>query len=537
MALQMTRLTRSPTGAYVARKAIPEAVRKAYAARYGNAWEEKFHLGAGASQHEARARFGEWLAEIEIRIASLKAANTDGPRPLTRQSAYALAGRWYYWFLARHERDLRTPAHWRKLGDTLVWEVIRPHAPEEYECRPGDDPDWDWQASPEVKDEIRPAVAIEAQTAAFLLEEGLHLTPDATNLFVDAVSANLLPAFQRLEALARGDYSADRHADVFPKFEEIDATPPVKALQLFDAWRKAVQPAEGTVYRWATVFKEADRQFANVRSVNYEQAKAWMNGLVNEKRSAATVAAAWRTALKTVFSWGVKERLIDNNPFPEVHVTVPRKNVERENKAFDTPEIKTILLAALLCSDAKSYRERAFRWVPWICAYSGARAGEITQLRAGDVQQRNGAWFARLTPSAGKMKTRKARTIPLHEHLIAQGFLDFVERANAQPLFYELSRRSRSRGPDSRPRQSQAERMRSQVGMWVRSLGITDPEISPNHAWRHTFKSMAARVGIDERYSDAITGHVPATTGRKYTTPTPEDLAEAMKNFPRYKFD
>lgn len=79
--------------------------------------------------------------------------------------------------------------------------------------------------------------------------------------------------------------------------------------------------------------------------------------------------------------------------------------------------------------------------------------------------------------------------------------------------------------------------MRSQVGMWVRSLGVSDAEISPNHAWRHTFKTIAARVGIDERYSDAITGHVPATIGRRYTTPTPEDLAGALKKFPRYKLD
>nr|WP_249799625.1 tyrosine-type recombinase/integrase [Bradyrhizobium sp. 15] len=261
-----------------------------------------------------------------------------------------------------------------------------------------------------------------------------------------------------------------------------------------------------------------------------------MNGLINNERSAATVAAAWRTALKTVFGWGVAEKIIDNNPFPEVRISVPRKNIERETKAFDEAEIKIILAAALRCDDTKSYRERAFRWVPWICAYTGARAGEITQLRASDIQQRSGAHFARLTPSAGKIKTRRARTVPLHEHLIAQGFLDFVERAGGRALFYRTVQQVPGE-VEGGPRQSPAERMRSQVGTWVRSLGISDPEISPNHAWRHTFKAMAARVGIDERYSDAITGHSPATTGRAYTKPLPEDLAEALQKFPRYKLD
>lgn len=536
MALLMAGLTRTSTGTYVARKVIPKDIRSEYAARYGNAWEEKFRLDKGASDYEARARFGEWLADIETRIGRLRAAKTKGPQPLTRQNAYALAGRWYAWFLAQHERDLRTPAHWRALTDTLIWDVIRPHAPDDFEQRPKDDPHWDWQADPQVRDEVRPAIAAEAQTAAFLLEQGLSLTPDATNLFLDAVSDNLLPALQRLEALSRGDYSPDVNRQVFPEFEEVSGSAPVKAIELFEAWTKAVQPAEGTVYRWTTVFKEADRHFPDVRNISFEKAKAWMNGLVNEERSAATVAAAWRTALKTVFGWGVAEKIIDNNPFPEVRISVPRKNVERETKAFDDAEIKTILAAALRCDDTKSYRERAFRWVPWICAYTGARAGEITQLRAADIQQRNGAHFARLTPSAGKIKTRKARTVPLHEHLLAQGFLDFVERAQGRPLFYPTKRRPIREAEDG-PRQSPAERMRSQVGTWVRSLGITDPEISPNHAWRHTFKAMAARVGIDERYSDAITGHSPATTGRAYTKPLPEDLAEALKKFPRYRVD
>ncbi|WP_409192379.1 tyrosine-type recombinase/integrase [Bradyrhizobium sp. RDM4] len=536
MALLMAGLTRTSTGAYVARKVIPKDIRKEYAARYGNAWEEKFRFENGASEHEARARFAEWLADIEIRIGRLRAAKRKGPQPLSRQHAYALAGRWYAWFIAQNERDLRTPAHWRALADTLIWDVLRPHAPDEYEQRPKDDPPWDWQADPDVREEVRPAIATEARAAEFLLEQGLSLSPDATNLFLDAVSDNLLPAFHRLEALARGDYSPDLHTGVFPQFEEVSGKTPVKAMELFQAWAKAVQPAEGTIYRWTTVFKEADRHFSDVRNISFDKAKGWMNGLINEQRSAGTVAGAWRTALKTVFAWGVVEKIIDTNPFPEVRISVPRKNIERETKAFDDAEIKTILAAALRCDDTKSHRERAFRWVPWLCAYTGARAGEITQLRAVDVQQRNGEHFARLTPSAGKMKTRKARTVPLHEHLIAQGFLDFVERAQGQPLFYELNPHAREE-PSDRPRQSRAERMRSEVGTWVRSLGITDPEVSPNHAWRHTFKAMAARVGIDERYSDAITGHSPPTTGRAYTKPLPEDLAEALKKFPRYKLD
>src|SRR5258708_40070798 len=70
------------------------------------------------------------------------------------------------------------------------------------------------------------------------------------------------------------------------------------------------------------------------------------------------------------------------------------------------------------------------RWVPWLCAYTGARVGELTQLRAGDVQARQGPagsiWVLRLTPDAGTIKTDRARTVPLHADLVHQGFPEFA---------------------------------------------------------------------------------------------------------------
>ena len=192
-----------------------------------------------------------------------------------------------------------------------------------------------------------------------------------------------------------------------------------------------------------------------------------------------------------------------------------------------------ILSAALAYEDPKTADERARRWVPWVCAYTGGRAGEITQLRGSDIQRRGRDYFAKLSPSAGKIKTRTARTVPLHEHVIEQGFATFVEEIGSGPLFYRL-RPARSAGAGSKPVQSPAERTRGKLGQWVRSLGITDPELSPNHAWRHTFKQIAERVGITEKVHDAITGHAPASEGRKYGQPSVEDMAAALKKFPRY---
>ena len=76
-------------------------------------------------------------------------------------------------------------------------------------------------------------------------------------------------------------------------------------------------------------------------------------------------------------------------------------------------------------------------------------------------------------------------------------------------------------------------KVRERLATWVRKLGVTDPNIRPNHAWRHTFKQIGHRY-IPERILDAITGHAPATVGRGYGAPTLTDMAKALKKFPRY---
>ena len=105
------------------------------------------------------------------------------------------------------------------------------------------------------------------------------------------------------------------------------------------------------------------------------------------ERSAATVRDVWVVAARTVFAWAVKRKHTKQNPFKTVHVSVPRKKVSRPHKAFNTDEIKIILRAALTITDTATASGAARRWVPWLCAYTGARVGEIMQLRGLDVDR------------------------------------------------------------------------------------------------------------------------------------------------------
>jgi hypothetical protein len=255
MALRMVALGRAADGRWFARKGIPEDVREAYGRLYGVKREAHLKLPANTPRHEAKVRLGEWQAEIETRIATLRAQRNGEGQPLTRINAIALAGSWYNWYIAQHETDPGPVKHWRFFGDYFQ-DVIREQAPASWERDPRTDPDCDWQREPEVREAVRPQVAELARVATFLASEGHALDGTAYALFVDAVSDNLLPAISVLERRANGDYSSDPTPATFPPFVE-GAAQRVTGLgcwQLFEAFVKATRPAPQTVSRWRAVF-------------------------------------------------------------------------------------------------------------------------------------------------------------------------------------------------------------------------------------------------------------------------------------------
>ncbi len=142
-----------------------------------------------------------------------------------------------------------------------------------------------------------------------------------------------------------------------------------------------------------------------------------------------------------------------------------------------------------------------------------------------------------IRPDAGTVKGSIPRTVPIHEHVIAQGFLAYVKSRGKGPLFYRPE--TKKHGSDDvdplKPKRPRAVKTRDRLAEWVRKLGVTDTEIQPNHAWRHTFKQRAARAKIEKVVRDAICGHAAQSVGDAYEKPLVEDMAKALKKFPRYE--
>jgi hypothetical protein len=140
--------------------------------------------------------------------------------------------------------------------------------------------------------------------------------------------------------------------------------------QLFEAWATAVQAAPSTISRWRSIFQSLENLFGD-RTISEDDARQWARGLVSDKRTAVTVKV-WINAARTVYTHAVDQQLAASNPFKVVKVTVPRKMITRESKAFTTDEIDWILSNAAIIEPVSTFGY-AKRFVPWILAYSGAR--------------------------------------------------------------------------------------------------------------------------------------------------------------------
>jgi integrase len=151
------------------------------------------------------------------------------------------------------------------------------------------------------------------------------------------------------------------------------------------------------------------------------------------------------------------------------------------------------------------------------------------------VKQIDGIWCLELTPEAGSIKTDEARLVPLHDHLIEQGFLEFAKGHNG-PLFYRPRRKQQDTTDVLSQKKAPAAQVRQRLAAWVREIGVNDPHLSrPLHAWRHTWKLIGRRVEPNDTLLDYICGHAPATVGRGYGKPDLRDLARVMGKFPRYQ--
>ncbi|WP_235525118.1 MULTISPECIES: DUF6538 domain-containing protein [unclassified Sphingomonas] len=315
------------------------------------------------------------------------------------------------------------------------------------------------------------------------------------------------------------------------------ARTPVSMMGLFDGYAKERKPAAATIKAWRRQLS-AFKAFVghdDAAKVTPENVVAWKDHLLHKAGkdgsglSAKTVGETYLSALKTTLRWAVENRKLPNNPAETTRVRGAKK-VRKRGPGLTDEEANQILKATLTPPPPRLSPERALarRWVPWICAYTGARVNEITQLRAQDVAQVDGIWTIHITPEAGPIKTSVARTVALHPHLVEQGFPAVARKATGYLFFDPLRRRG---GSDENP---QSKKVGEFLADWVREIGVDDPDVQPNHGWRHRFKTVSRNVRMDPEIRDRIQGHAPRTEGEGYGDVSPQATLREVSLLPKY---
>ncbi len=303
-------------------------------------------------------------------------------------------------------------------------------------------------------------------------------------------------------------------------------------MSLFDGYVHERQPAPATIKRWRPVIASLEHRLGHEASrITTDGIIEWKEWLAQQGVGGRTIREVYLAAAKVVFGWAIENKKLIINPTTGVTVRVP-KTIRTRGPSFTTAEAQMILQSSLSAENGRVSRERvlARRWIPWICAYSGARVGEIAQIRKCDIIEIEGIWAIRITPEAGSTKSGIARLVPLHPHLIEQGILTMFDRVGDGPVFYDPSR-----GRGGAAGNPHHKKVCERLAEWVREVGVNDPNVQPNHGWRHLFKTVARRVEISPEIRDAIQGHAPRSVGEAYGEWPIDVLAAAVARIPRFE--
>lgn len=526
MAVRMVKLERDPkTGSWKSRKVIPADVRAAYGQS-----NETPTWPAGLSPGQAKSAWSTWLAEVEAKIERLRRIANAQPVSLNHKQVHALAAKWY----AR-----QVEAFGDDPGDINGWEAARDLIEPEDEAAA-----YEAGLRGERYDgPVKLIPSIEQDMVALLEDEGLVLDDQTRDGLLERMHDLYGPLCDLMIRRAQGDYGRDPIAARLPTWEPQQARPEpdgerLAIMSLFDRYVAERQPAPATekAFRRQVQHLIDFLEHDDAARVSPQDIVAWKDRLLTEEtkpgqtRSARTVKDTYLPAAKTVFTFAIDNRLLKHNPVDGVKVRAPKRKRVRDPGLSDK-EAGIILAGTIKNLPERLTPERAlaFRWVPWLCAYTGARVNEMTQLRKEDVFEDDGVWCVRITPEAGSVKTGEVRVLPIHSHLIEQGFLEVVRRAATGPLFFDPGRHRG--GNDGNP---QSKKVGEALARWVRAIGVDDENVRPNHGWRHRFSTQMRIAKVDFEARQLLMGHAMPTQGGDYGQWTPASLRDELEKLRRY---
>jgi integrase len=451
-------------------------------------------------QQEAKFRFAQANAELEARWAELR----KGLRAISEREAHEIGREFYEMFLARRSEN-PSRHNWNQ-SQGVMFERHDRFAPNLLAILITPPKESPFRSSP-AEEQHRLIRLCDDEVAAYLQKSGLIVDQQSRENLIRTAGRAFQRASLLLDEIARGYLSnGERTAQSDRTGTGQRGAPPNKSVhfaELLQSWANERMPAKKTAYTWKIAFTElaAFLGHDDAGAVATEDIIRWKDSMIEGGLAAKTVRDGKIAPIRAVLQWAVDNRRISANPTAGVAINA-RTKPGKKIRGFEESEALLILTAAAKSADA------AKRWIPWLCAYSGARVSEISQLRKMDVIQTDGIWCIQIVADAGSVKNANSeRIVPLHSALLEIGFLKFIETLPEGPLFSHV-------GPDRFG--NRGGNVSKRICFWVRSLGVDDERLSPNHSWRHRLKTLARRHDLALDLVNAVMGHARKDVAAAY---------------------
>src|SRR5688572_339120 len=208
--------------------------------------------------------------------------------------------------------------------------------------------------------------------------------------------------------------------------------------------------------------------------------------------------------IRSAFEYAANDGKIAVNPAVGIKILdKPATQVSTKKRQFKSDELQTLMLSPLFKACAGSDRVgqlakpgdvevRDYRfWMPWVALYTAGRLEEVAKLTRDSLQQEDGVWFLHIE---GTKTERSVRDVPVHDHLIQLGFLEFAQKQQDR-LF-----------PEYEDTKEGAKQFSKFFGRYMDKLHLSDPTIS-FHSLRHSWIGRAKKTSIPRDAWQQMSAH------------------------------
>ena len=211
------------------------------------------------------------------------------------------------------------------------------------------------------------------------------------------------------------------------------------------------------------------------------------------------------TNLITYFTWLKQSQLVNQNPFENLKL----KSESKSYTPYSDDDLKLIFNTHLFSDSSYRNSKRTGKQSQWwllvLATYTGARLGELAQIRLQDISNTRGILSITVTDEGEGMRVKTSagrRTFPVHSDLLKLGFESYVDRLRNSgqiKLLPQLPASIRKAG--------------DATSKWYneRYRDIFFPQFKTDkkvfHSFRHTFIQRAVQAGLELQYIQQMVGH------------------------------